>query len=219
MTGLRMTGLRMTGLRRFARPEVAPPAADDGAQRCEMCGEATGPRHGHVADIEQRSILCTCRPCYLLFSTGSGRYRAIGERYLHDPAHPLTVAEWESLCIPVDSAFFLRSRAHGESADLAAFSPSPAGATQCLLDLDAWADLSTRHPLLAAAEPEVEAILVRCTGGAVDCFLVPVDTCYRLVGTVRLHWKGFDGGEARARLDEFFADVRARASVYEAEPR
>ena len=46
-----------------------------------------------------------------------------------------------------------------------------------------------------------------------ECFLVPVDACYELVGLVRLYWKGFDGGqEAHEQIDEFFARIRARAT-------
>jgi hypothetical protein len=38
---------------------------------------------------------------------------------------------------------------------------------------------------------------------------------YQLVGTVRLHWRGFDGGtEARQHIDEFFEPARSRASVF-----
>jgi hypothetical protein len=56
----------------------------------------------------------------------------------------------------------------------------------------------------------VEAVLVRDG----ECFLVPVDTCYELVGLVRTHWKGFDGGaEAHRRIDEFFSGIRARAGT------
>ena len=40
----------------------------------------------------------------------------------------------------------------------------------------------------------------------------PVDACYRLVGLVRLHWKGFDGGaEAWAAIDAFFAELQEGA--------
>ena len=166
-----------------------------------MCGAVTGPAHGHVVDTEHRSLRCVCRPCYLLFAHDSGRYRAVPDRYL--TGRRLSSAEWESLGIPVGSAFFLRGE-HGMSA----FYPSPAGATECLLNLDAWTSLTTTHPLLAAATPEVEAILVRDG----EAFLVPVDVCYELVGLVRTHWKGFDGGtEAHERIDEFFGGIRARA--------
>jgi Fe-S cluster biogenesis protein NfuA len=208
-----------------APPPAAPPPAatpETAVKKCEMCGTALAPTHGHVVDVEHRSLMCACRPCFLLFTHGNaagGRYRAVPERYLHDPNGPLTRAEWEGLGIPVGSAFFLRSEATG----LTGFYPSPAGATQCLLDLDAWAELSARHPLLAAAEPDVEAILIRGSrdgspgGGpadAVECYLVPIDACYQLVGTVRMHWKGFDGGAARERIDEFFDGIRERAQVF-----
>jgi len=85
-----------------ARPEEA----------CEMCAAAIPPGHGHVADLEQSSLLCTCRACYLLFEhsqAGGGRYRAIPDRYLCDPAHPMTEADLDGLEIPVGLAFFLRS--------------------------------------------------------------------------------------------------------------
>ena len=49
----------------------------------------------------------------------------------------------------------------------------------------------------------------RARAGA-PCLLVPIDACYRLVGLVRLHWRGFDGGsEAWAAIDAFFAELRA----------
>lgn len=221
----------MTGLRRFVKgdpPAGSPSASTSRAapmpevEKCEMCGAALAATHGHVVDIEHRSLMCACRPCFLLFTHGNsagGRYRAVPQRYLHDPDRPLTGAEWERLGIPVGSAFFLRS----EPAGLAAFYPSPAGATQCLLNLDTWTELSVRHPMLAAAEPDVEAILIRGSrdgfhnsgpADPIECYLVPIDACYQLVGTVRLYWKGFDGGEARERIDEFFDGIRERVQAF-----
>ncbi len=42
-------------------------------------------------------------------------------------------------------------------------------------------------------------------------YLVPIDACYELVGLLRMHWTGFDGGpEARADIDAFFERVRSR---------
>ena len=53
-----------------------------------------------------------------------------------------------------------------------------------------------------------------------ECFLVPIDACYELVGLVRMHWKGFDGGqEAWEAIDGFFDAVRERSRpAEEAEP-
>jgi hypothetical protein len=205
-----------TGLRRFVnqpgQPATPRPAQDEAPveEKCEMCATPVGSRHGHVVDIENRSLICACRACFLLFTretAGGGRYRAVPERYLHDIDRPLTSAEWEGLGIPVASAFFLR----GDDG-IAGFYPSPAGATECLLDLQAWADLSERHPLLAEARADVEAILIRNADAGVECYLVPIDVCYQLVGTVRMYWKGFDGGEeAHEHIGGLFAEVRDRA--------
>lgn len=199
----------MTGLRRFvgAAPAAAPGPPADAAESCEMCGAPAGPAHGHVVDNEERSIRCVCRACYLLFTRpDAGRFRSVPDRVRY-PAEPLTTAEWEGLGIPVGMAFFLRG-----ATGLTAFYPSPAGATECLLDLDAWARLETTRPLLAAAEPDVEAILIRGHEDRVECFLVPVDLCYQLVGLVRLYWKGFDGGEeAHEHIDAYFGALEHRA--------
>jgi hypothetical protein len=143
---------------------------------------------------------------------GRARYRSIPDRYRSDPGHPLTVAEWNALEIPVGLAFFLRSSASG---DTTAFYPSPAGATECRLDLEAWGRIAADQPLVAAATPDVEAILVSrgpLDQDGVEEFLVPIDACYELAGRMRLLWRGFDGGaEARQSVAEFLDRVRARA--------
>ena len=195
------------------RPREAgrPWEAGQPAERCGLCAKPIGPVHGHIADLDQSTLECACRPCYLLFSYDrvSGRYRAVPDRYLADPAHPMSVAEWDELEIPVGMAFFLRGSRREQ---VSGFYPSPAGATECVLELQAWRRLARAHPLLAAAEPDVEAILICRAGEGIEHYLVPVDACYELVGRMRLHWRGFDGGtEARASIDAFLADVRERA--------
>jgi hypothetical protein len=143
---------------------------------------------------------------------GRARYRSIPDRYRSDPGHPLTLAEWNALEIPVGLAFFLRNSASG---DTTAFYPSPAGATECRLDLDAWNRIAADHPLVAAATPDVEAILISrgpLDQDGLDTFLVPIDACYELAGRMRLLWRGFDGGaEARQSVAEFLDRVRERA--------
>jgi hypothetical protein len=93
---------------------------------------------------------------------------------------------------------------------VAAFYPSPAGATESLLPLDTWADVVAANPGLATLLPDVEAFLVHTD--PVECFLVPISTCYELVGHLRTLWRGFDGGrEVHDKLESFFLDVRTRA--------
>jgi hypothetical protein len=46
----------------------------------------------------------------------------------------------------------------------------------------------------------------------VEAFLVPIDRCYALVGSVRMSWRGLDGGdEVRAVLRDFVSELRDRA--------
>jgi hypothetical protein len=208
----------------------------EGARRapeeaCEFCAAPVSAEHGHVADLDSSTLMCACRACYLLFthpgaagrgqvngepppagqvrSTVRGRYHSIPDRYLSDPQRPLSVAEWDALEIPVGLAFFLRSSRDGTTT---AFYPSPAGATECRLDLEAWSRIGVDHPLLAAAEPDVEAVLISRDQRDVEAFLVPIDACYELAGRMRLLWQGFDGGaEARQSIADFLERVRARS--------
>jgi hypothetical protein len=159
--------------------------------------------------------MCACRACYLLFTAGGSgglRYRAVPDRYLSFPDFALSPAQWDALQIPVSVAFFF---VNSTLERVAAFYPGPAGATESLLALSTWADVVAANPALETLEPDVEAFLVRTggrAGGATECFLVPIDACYELVGHLRKLWRGFDGGtEAHAALDAFFERVRARA--------
>jgi hypothetical protein len=203
------------GLRRFLerpRPRPAP------GEVCEMCAEPIGDFHGHVVNLEARNLMCCCRGCTLLFtSTGAaqGRYKAVPSTYLYDQAAAVTQAQWDTLQVPVGIAFFFRNSTLGRTV---AFYPSPAGATESMLELDTWDELLAANPDLAGPEPDVEALLVRRsvpTPGAApvfECWLVPIDACYELVGRVKKLWRGFDGGAALwADLDAFLASLRERS--------
>ena len=83
-------------------------------EKCELCAAEIPAEHGHVADLDHASLLCACRPCYLLFThahAGRGRYRAVPDRYLAFPAFALDRLTWEALQIPVGVAFFFTNSA------------------------------------------------------------------------------------------------------------
>lgn len=191
----------MNKLKRFLEPQPKP------REVCEFCSEPLGSNHSHVVHLESRRIMCSCRACYLLFSGGGGgRYRSVPDRVRRLDGFRLNEATWDSLGIPVGMAFFFQNSALGRPL---AFYPSPAGATQSLLDLVAWTDIVEDNPVLEEMEPDVEALLVRRLGEGFECFLVPVDACYELVGRIRLHWKGFDGGpKARQEIAGFFEGLK-----------
>ena len=195
--------------------ETRPRAIPRPGEVCELCMVALPDEHGHMVDLEARNLMCACRGCYLLFSSegaGGGHFRSVPDRYLSFPDFELSPGQWDSLQIPVSVAFFFLNSSLGR---VAAFYPGPAGATESELPLDTWAEVVEANPELATMQPDVEAFLVRSrTGqGGADCYIVPIDACYELVGHLRLLWRGFDGGtEANAKLDAFFDDVELRAT-------
>ena len=225
----RAGGPAPSGLRRFVDqpPAPAPTAADvlkrftrprsveEDQEVCEMCGEVIAHEHPHVVNLETRTLLCTCRGCYLWFTpegAAGGKYRAVPDRYLYDPAFRLSESQWDDIQIPVSMAFFFINSSMGR---FVSFYPSPAGATESLLDLSAWEEVIRANPQIPDLAPDVEAILLN-KAESFECFLVPIDACYELVGLVKVHWKGFAGGEkVWAEITAFLDRLRDRGRLVE----
>lgn len=136
---------------RGSRPEPAP------YERCEMCAAPVADEHQHVVNVGTRSLLCACRPCYLLFTHDDAAlaYRAVPDRYLSFP--DLAAPVWEELELPVGTAFLFVNSALGR---VVAFYPGPAGATESELSLEAWERVVAAAPGLGTLQPDVEALLV-----------------------------------------------------------
>jgi hypothetical protein len=181
-----------------------------------MCTEPISDDHGHLVDLDARSLMCACRGCYLLFvseGAGGSHYRSVPDRYLSFPHFALSPEQWDNLQIPVSVAFFFLNSSLDR---VAAFYPGPAGATESELPLTTWAEVTAANPALGTLQPDVEAFLVRSRvhQGGTECYIVPIDACYELVGHLRRLWRGFDGGkEANAKLDAFFDDVKTKAGA------
>ncbi len=179
------------------------------AERCELCGATVAAEHGHLVAPAERRLVCACEPCSILFSGTDGKYRRVPRRIRLLRGFQMTDAQWDALDIPIDMAFFFVSSV---SDRVVACYPSPAGPTESLLPLGAWDEIVRENPTLAAIEPDVEALLVNRVSSA-DCFLVPIDECYRLTGLIRSHWRGLSGGsEAWAEIGRFFASLEERAT-------
>jgi hypothetical protein len=182
------------------------------AERCDLCSAPIDAEHQHLVDPANRQIACSCRACALLFGDqGASHYKLVPTRIRQLAGFRLTDEQWESLLIPVSMAFFFNSI---PSERVVALYPSPAGATESLLPLASWQDLEADNPELASMEPDVEALLVNRVGQARDYYIAPIDECYKLVGLLRAGWRGLSGGtEVWESINEFFADLRARAEV------
>jgi Family of unknown function (DUF5947) len=195
----------LSTLRRLVPPRQSPPA-----QRCELCGLALADEHAHLVEPATRRLLCSCEPCAILFSGGGpARYRRVprGSTFLAD--FQLTDARWDELRVPINLAFFLHSTPVGR---VTALYPSPAGATESLLPLEAWQTLVEDNPILAELEPDVEALLVNRVGTLREHYRAPIDECYKLVGLIRTGWRGLSGGsELWEEVGRFFAGLKARS--------
>ncbi|MDQ2866239.1 MAG: DUF5947 family protein [Candidatus Eremiobacteraeota bacterium] len=197
----------------IARILKSEPAKSAPEEQCDLCAKPIAQSHSHLVDLKERRLMCACRPCYLVFApkgAAQGRYKTVPERYLRLKSLTLSDSTWDQFQIPIGLAFFFYNSVEKK---MMAFYPGPAGAMESLLPLDAWNGLVEREPALATMEPDVEAFLLRRErNGPQEYFIAPIDKCYELVGEIKLHWKGFDGGqEARGKIETFFDELQARS--------
>jgi len=198
-------------LARLAR-RTADSGAEQPEERCELCNAPIPSAHRHLLELSSRELVCTCRPCSLLFDrggSGNGRYKLVPERRLRLVGFAMNDEAWEELRVPVDMAFFFHSSA---AERVLAYYPGPMGPTESQLELNSWQELEQENPILGELEPDVEALLVNRARGARGQWLVPLDECYRLVGLIRTWWRGLTGGsEVWREIDYFFQQLDGRA--------
>jgi hypothetical protein len=148
----------------------------------------------------------------LLFSeqgAGAGKYLLVPKRYLVLEDFQMADEQWDDLMIPVNMAFIYRSTG---AKTVMAYYPSPAGATESLLDLEGWQELVKSNPILDELAPDVEALLINRVKDARAYYIVPIDACYQLVGLIRLSWRGLGGGsEVWEAITDFFQEIQRKA--------
>jgi uncharacterized protein DUF5947 len=208
---IRETSQAFESLRQLARKPQRQ------VEKCEMCSAELCAEHAHLVELAQRRLHCACDACAMLFSGQAGtKYKRVPRdiRLLAD--FKMTDAEWDGLLIPINLAFFFQNSSDSR---VSALYPSPAGATESLLPLEAWSSIVQANTALNQLESDVEALLVnrvwQARGSApAEYYIVPIDACYKLVGLIRIHWRGLSGGtEVWQEIGNFFADLRSRAQI------
>lgn len=191
-------------LRKFVKSRAA-------VERCELCSAALSSQHEHLVEPASHSLICSCQACAILFSgKSSAKYRRVPRQVRRLDDFVLTDAQWDSLRIPISLAFFFYST---PAEKVMCFYPSPAGATESLLDLESWQELVVANPILETMEPDTEALLVNRIKDAGHYYLAPIDECYKLVGVIRSNWHGLSGGsEMWSAVEKFFSELNAKSS-------
>jgi hypothetical protein len=205
-------------LRQFTRVRRSTSRA---MEQCELCSAGLAQEHPHLVELTSRHILCACDACAMLFDgMERSKYKRVSRRAQYLSEFEMTDGQWESLLIPINMAFFFRSSIEGR---VIALYPSPAGAVESLLPLEAWNEIAQTNRALSRVVPDVEALLVNRVGHAhgvapAEYYIAPIDECYKLVGIIRTNWRGLSGGtEVWTEIGRFFSDLRSTADLVSGE--
>ncbi|MCC9307764.1 DUF5947 family protein [Kitasatospora sp. RB6PN24] len=188
-------------LQRLIREARAQPP--EAAERCELCGQPLPDDHRHLVDTDEQAVLCTCRPCTLLFGreqqADEGRYRLVPRRRVR-----LEPVPTDRLGVPVGLAFFVPQ----SDGTVLAHYPGPAGPARWEVDAEAWHALCDLRPELRTMRSDVEALLVNTVRGQSQHWIVPLTDSLRVVALVRREWRGLSGGSrVWPAIEQFFAEL------------
>jgi hypothetical protein len=178
---------------------------------CELCAQPLQGQHQHLIELATRRLLCACEACALLFDAPSKhKYRRVPRRIQFFREFQITDARWENLHLPINLAFFYFNSV---ASRMVAVYPSPAGPVESQLTLETWDELMQANLVLKGLEPDVEALLVNRIGHNHQYCRLPIDECYKLVGLIRIHWRGLSGGtEVWREFNRFFKELEDKAA-------
>jgi hypothetical protein len=190
-------------LRRIA----VPPAVVE-QEKCHFCNKVLPDDHRHIVDLAAMRFMCTCEMCMVVQAV-RGNYTPLPQRYLNLVDFKMSDELWSDFLIPVNMAFFvLKSNQSGA----VAFYPAPTGATESKLKMEPWNELQKCNPALHDLMPDLEALLVNRLDAANKYYMVPIDSCYKLIGMIRTSWKGIHGGrEVDDIIRKFFIELEKKS--------
>lgn len=194
----------IAGLKSLVKPPK--PVFDE---QCDLCGMPIPTRHRHLLHLEERRICCVCATCWALRS-GDAVYRPTGNRVLWLDDFNLPDELWASFGVPIGLCFFFNS---GTANKIIGLYPSPAGATECELYLDAWEELKKLNPVLDTLQTDIEALIINRLADPPQYSVAPVDQAYELVGLIKAKWEGISGGpELKEAVSLYFEGLKQESA-------
>ena len=187
--------------------KIASPSQDE-VEKCNFCGSILPEDHRHLVDLSAMKFMCTCEMCMIRMAENEA-YRPLPQRYLALEGFKMSDELWSDFLIPVNMAFFVVNAArHGTTA----YYPAPTGATESKLKMEPWNQLVELNPVLRDITPDLEALLVNRLDSTGEYYIVPIDSCYKLVGMIRIAWQGIFGGkEVNDVIRQFFNELKERS--------
>jgi hypothetical protein len=187
---------------------MAIPLLEESMEQCHFCGSALPTDHRHLVDLSAMKFMCTCDMCMITLAV-SGKYKPLPQRFLELEGFKLSDELWSDFLIPVNMAFFVISSARNAAV---AYYPAPTGATESKLKIEPWNRLVQLNPILNNLIPDLEALLVNQLETPGQYYIVPIDSCYKLIGMIRITWKGIFGGkEVNDVISRFFQELKEKS--------
>jgi hypothetical protein len=188
--------------------KIATPVPQEDAEKCDFCGRILSSDHRHLVDLSAMKFMCTCEMCMITMAE-NGTYKPLPQRSLELDGFKMSDALWSDFLIPVNMAFFVESSSRNGTV---AYYPAPTGATESKLKMEAWNQLVQLNPLLNDLTPDLEALLVNRLDNNGQYYIVPIDSCYKLIGMIRIAWKGIFGGrEVNDIIRQFFSELKEKS--------
>jgi len=180
------------------------------AVQCEMCAAPLVEKQRHLLDLAHHTLLSICPACARSFGprgANASLYRLIPTRHLALLDFQAADDSWAG---PVKVICLLRAN---ETGSVLAVYLDPSGVRESIFDLDRWKTLRAANPLLESLEPDVETLLLQRMGPRPLAYIVPIDTCARLIHLLEDR-RGKQEGECEIwqAVGSFFADLQADAS-------
>ncbi len=112
-------------------------------EQCELCSFAFRRSIDICSRCRRKRSFAACDACALRFQdVVEGRFKLIPRDARALSGFAMADTDWENFALPINLAFFFYST---PSKKMMAYYPSPAGATESLLPLDAWKALVSQN--------------------------------------------------------------------------